>query len=1225
VATGETEFGGTERFEILRRLGSGGMGVVYEARDRLRDRRVALKTVLHLHGPDLGRLRAEFRALQGLRHPNLVTLDELHDEEGSCFYTMELIEGIGFVSWVRPPAPGSAAGVLDEQRLRPALAQLCRGLLALHDAGRVHRDIKPSNILVTSAGRVVLLDFGLATVLTGGPDQSLPGQPVGTVEYMAPEQAAAAHVGAEADWYGVGVVLYEALTGCLPYSGAPLEVMANKQQLDAKPPHELWPDVPADLDALCLELLRFDPAARPRGRRILARLGAAEPGEVDDPTSTSSHAQVFVGRERELGLLRRCVADVRRGAVMAVLVHGESGVGKTTLCRRFAADLLAAGDPPVVLRGRCFDRRAVPFRGLEGVMEALGRHLSQLSADVVERLLPQSAGLLAEVFPALRRVKAVAQTPRPPAEVDVDPHELRARMFAAARELVGRVAASTSLVVIIDDLQWADPDSLALLTEILRPPDAPRLLLVATLRSGTEFVGTWGAPDVGPYLPGDLRRVRVDPLPPDEGRELVAALAHRFKAGQVDADQICAESRGVPLLIEELVRLAAAGGGLPSALRAEEIIRTRAARLPGPARRILDLLALAGAPVPQDAVSRAASMDPAELERWLGRLRVGGFAVLTGARGDDQVCVGHERIREAVLGCLEQEARVIGARELALALEASGTAMPELLAVQWRLAGDRARAALHAAAGAERGRAAFAFDHAAFHYRLALDLGIPPEPRELRVKLGDALAHGGRGLEAAEAYLEAAEDAPPFEAIELRSRAASQYLLGGAVDAGVGVARDLAASLGMPFATTPRQALAGLVLRRVRVRLRGLGHQRRHARQIAPEELARLDAAHALATGLSNVDTIRSTDLQSRALLMALRVGEPGRVARALAAEAGFVGLAGVSAGRRAHKLLAEADALARQCDDRALRAQLLLSRGTVDYWSGRFASCREHLQEAEPQLREHCSRRAWELGMTLLFSQFALAYLGRVAEMSRRVPLLAAEAIDRGDLYTATNLRLSILNTAWLVDDSVDEARRVAQEASGRWGRERFNTQHWYDLMAQVQLGLYTGEAATAHALVDEQWDGLQGSLLLRVQVVRIEALLLRARCALAAVGEMREPRPGLLEQAERDAQRARRERTPWGDALADLALAGVAAARGDDATARARLEAATVGFEAADMELHAAVARRRRGELLGGDAGRALVESADAWLRGQRIVSLERWLAMIAPGFGRRGGAGA
>ncbi|MBI5482109.1 MAG: serine/threonine-protein kinase PknK, partial [Deltaproteobacteria bacterium] len=345
MAAGESEFGGTERFEIIRRLGAGGMGVVYEARDRQHDRRVALKTVLRLPGQELERLRAEFRALQGLRHQNLVALEELHEEGGCCFYTMELVEGTSFVRWVRPPAPGRDEGVLDELRLRAALGQLCRGLLALHEAGRVHRDIKPSNILVTAAGRVVLLDFGLATVLTGGADQSLPGQPGGTVEYMAPEQAAAAYVGTEADWYGVGVVLYEALTGSLPFSGAPLEVMANKQQVDPPPPHVLWPAVPQDLDALCVDLLRFDPSARPRGRRVLARLGVALPGDGEDPSSTSSHAQVFVGRERELGVLRRSFADVRRGAAVTVLVHGEAGVGKTTLGRRLAADLLAAAEP----------------------------------------------------------------------------------------------------------------------------------------------------------------------------------------------------------------------------------------------------------------------------------------------------------------------------------------------------------------------------------------------------------------------------------------------------------------------------------------------------------------------------------------------------------------------------------------------------------------------------------------------------------------------------------------------------------------------------------------------------------------------------------------------------------------------------------------------------------------------------------------------------------------
>jgi serine/threonine protein kinase len=253
---GESDFRGSDRFAVLRCLGAGGMGAVYEAFDRERSEKVALKTLRRLDPGLLYRLKTEFRALQDLHHPNLVHLGELIEAAGQWFFTMELIEGVDFVTYVRsPPAeradsyptmadiprarrvvedantvdvggPAIAlalatpslsrtptpvpnvvlpAGRFDEPRLRAALRGMAEGLLAIHRGGLVHRDVKPSNVLVTREGRVVLLDFGL--VYDADADASRDDHLVGTPAYMAPEQVTGGNASEASDWYAVGVTL----------------------------------------------------------------------------------------------------------------------------------------------------------------------------------------------------------------------------------------------------------------------------------------------------------------------------------------------------------------------------------------------------------------------------------------------------------------------------------------------------------------------------------------------------------------------------------------------------------------------------------------------------------------------------------------------------------------------------------------------------------------------------------------------------------------------------------------------------------------------------------------------------------------------------------------------------------------------------------------------------------------------------------------------------------
>ncbi len=266
-------------YELIRQLGQGGMGIVFEARDLRRGRSVALKLMQEADPAALYRFKREFRALAELNHPHSVVLYELVSDAGLWFFTMELLDGVNFLAHVRGAGP--SRGLLAPERvarLREALAQLAEGVLALHAAGRLHRDIKPGNVLVTRKGRVVVLDFGLAAELDrSGRYLSVRPGLLGTLDYMAPEQAAALPVSPASDWYSVGVMLYEALTGGPPFEGAPQNLLIAKQRDDPPSPASRASGVPDDLAVLCLELLRRQPSARPTGAEVLRRLHSAPP------------------------------------------------------------------------------------------------------------------------------------------------------------------------------------------------------------------------------------------------------------------------------------------------------------------------------------------------------------------------------------------------------------------------------------------------------------------------------------------------------------------------------------------------------------------------------------------------------------------------------------------------------------------------------------------------------------------------------------------------------------------------------------------------------------------------------------------------------------------------------------------------------------------------------------------------------------------------------------
>ena len=448
----------------------------------------------------------------------------------------------------------------------------------------------------------------------------------------------------------------------------------------------------------------------------------------------------------------------------------------------------------------------------------------------------------------------------------------------------------------------------------------------------------------------------------------------------------------------------------------------------------------------------------------------------------------------------------------------------------------------------------------------------------------------------------------------MQQRAGAQLLTGGHIEEGLEVFRAVLETVGFKLANGPKRALLSLVLRRLWIRMRGLEFTERETRSIPETDLFRIDICWSVAAGLGMVDLIRGADFQSRHLLLSLRAGEIYRVARAMAFEVAQIASRGGRTRERVNQLMERTEALAQRAAHPHATGLALWARGMSAYLVGHWKECVELCERAVEVLRDQCTGVTWELTIAHRFMLSSLMFLGEMVEVSRRVPQLLSAALEQGNLFAATDLRTR-MNPIWLAADDPDRARDEVIAAMTTWPRKGFHLQHYSSLVALAQIELYTGDYEVAWKHIEGQVKPLEKSMLLRIQGLRIEAKYLRARLALAsAAGSERERR---LRIAESLAKSIARENMPWSNPLANLIQAGLAKRHGDDSQAAILVSQAVEGFEAADMKLYAATARRRLGEILGGDNGRELIRQADDWMSRQQIKNPAAVANLMAPGF--------
>ena len=545
------------RYQVKRFLGEGGKKKVYLAQDTLLDREVAFALIKTegLDDTSRERIQREAQAMGRLgSHPHIVTVFDLGQERDQPYMVTELMGG-GDVEGLIEDAEGHRLPLAQAVSIA---AETCRGLEFAHSRGIVHRDLKPGNVWITADGIAKIGDFGLAVAL----DRSRltkEGMMVGTVSYMPPEQAMGGEVTPQSDLYSLGAMLYEMVTGRPPFLGDD-SVAIIGQHINTPPVAPTWhkADCPRPLEALIMRLLNKDQSQRPESASdVLAALEAVDLG--DDvgarhagPLPGDAHALdslaggIFVGRQREMGELKGCLEDALSGQGRLVTLVGEPGIGKTRTAQELAT--YAGLRQAQVLWGRCYEGEGVP--PYWPWIQAIRSYVQDLDSTELQSEMGAGAADIAEIVSDVRE-KLPGLKP-PPA---LEPEQARFRLFDSITTFLKTAGRRRPLVLVLDDLHWADHPSLHLLEFVARELSNARVLIIGTYRDMEVSRRHTLSQTLGELTRERLfQRVLLRGLDQEDvGRfvELVSGAAP--PEGMVAA--VHRQTEGNPLFITEVVRL----------------------------------------------------------------------------------------------------------------------------------------------------------------------------------------------------------------------------------------------------------------------------------------------------------------------------------------------------------------------------------------------------------------------------------------------------------------------------------------------------------------------------------------------------------------------------------------------------------------------------------------------------------------------------------------------
>ncbi|HVO24181.1 MAG TPA: protein kinase, partial [Candidatus Margulisiibacteriota bacterium] len=779
------------RYQVRRFLGEGAKKRVYLAYDTRLDRDVAAALIKTEGLDEAGRtrVRREAQAMGRLgSHPHIVTVHDIIDEQGQPCIVQELMDG-GSLSELIRTAPDRRLDVATALRIAGEVAQ---ALSFAHQRGVIHRDIKPGNVWLTRDRRAKLGDFGLA-VAVDRTRLTAAGLMVGTVAYMPPEQALGGEITAGSDLYSLGAMLYEMLTGRPPFPGDDtVSVISQHLNTPPLPPTMLNPDVPQAVETLVLRLLAKSPDERPAAAdeviRALEALAAAPstpaavPGAPLPPPRprTGAVRSPFVAREKELAQLKERFEDAIAGRGFLMMVVGEPGIGKTRLSEELSVYARLRGAQ--VLLGQCYESEGappyIPF------VEALRQYVNIRPADALREEMGDAASDLAKLVSEIR-----TRVPNLPPAPHQEPEAERYRLLEAVTSFLVNASKTAPILLVLDDIHWADKPSLILLQHLARRLPASRMLVVGTYRD-IELDRRHPLSEVL----GQLRRERLYErillrgLDIDGVQALLAARAQLTAAGKTEVPRPLAaalqeQTEGNPFFIEETILhlvdigaiyrqgdrwfadAAAIQQNIPEGVR--EVIGRRLSRLSDAANQALTFASVLGREFDFDVLQTLSEMDDSALlsamEEALAAQLIGEHRGSGGAAGGVAYRFTHALVQETLYGelSLARKQRVHLRAGGALEQARAGHLEPLVgqLAQHFYQGNDAAKAIDYAR---QAGRAAvrvYAWEEAVRYFETALELmeelgGNEAEQAQLMERLGDIIYATGRAQDRGVAFLQ---------------------------------------------------------------------------------------------------------------------------------------------------------------------------------------------------------------------------------------------------------------------------------------------------------------------------------------------------------------------------------------------------------------------------------------------------------------------------------------